>query len=327
VASSGDRTGLRSSRSQNRVERLPVSRLLVVDWEGANGWRVVDGDDDATDRFYPRGAMLDGSLWQHEPCTLVIKHAHLHVRGARSVAQVFDAAELEQLDAIAWADGVRILAFPQRLALRARVEAGYANDEKVKDPHAERAFVLAHPEVILKAWHPMTNREQILHAATNMIRDDITDRLNVMRPGYDGHPDVERARLLLATVYDSLSSEVRAHFGLKRKKNGEFTKAVKWAQVMPLYCCVYDGNGVLRRNGHRQFIGIEFIWGRVLMMSPFHGRSGTARSNLMYHGLRHYDPVRYTYTDTPTQHRARRECWSGWRAEDKQMLRALRDAS
>lgn len=300
-------------------------RLIVADWEGGKiGWRIFDG---ASERHLDRDAFLAGAAWQpaEGPTRLVVEHAHLHERTGLSVAQVYPYAELCRLHEQAVKDGVEIVAFPQRLTLRARKEGGF--ESKEQDPQAIAAFIGRRPEVALKRWSPLRDDERVLHAAVNEIRMDMTLRLNLMRPSYE-HPDAERAKQLLVQVAEQLSPATREQFGIKlKKKDGSLLKTpLKLAQIMALYVCVFDENGELRRNPDGEFIGMKTIWNQLLLMSPYHGRSGTARSNLMYHGLRNHDRVPYSYEDSPEQHAARRERWAQWRRGCKELLRAFRDA-
>lgn len=325
MTSSDPTTGFQDSAPESAVRFFPDGRLLVADWEGGKiGWRVVEGE---TQTHFNREQMLSGEVWGGQPCTLIIEHAHLHERRPLSDSQVYTRSELERLYETALRDQVTILAFPQRLSLRARKENGFQS--KTDDPYAIAAFHLARPEVALKRWSPVSDAKHALYDAANEMRMDMTVRLNVMRPDYlPDNPDVVHAKELLYRVYDRLSDGTRAHFGLAKKRDGTFKKTdLKWSQVMSLYVAVYDENQQLRRNPQGDFIGCEFIWGHLLLMSPFHGRSGTARSNLMHHGLKHYDKSRkYDYTDTPEEHAARRETWARWRRETKELLKAFRDA-
>jgi hypothetical protein len=173
------------------------------------------------------------------------------------------------------------------------------------------------------------------YEAMNAIRADTNRRLNQMRPGYtDEHPDVAHARRLLTDALRAdagreaheraLSPETCAYFGLRLGRTGRLPSTVKWAQVMSLYVCVFDDTQRVRLNPQRCFIGMDFIW-RLLLLSPYRGSSGTAHSNLLYHGLRNFDKTPYGSHLTPDQWQQRRSTRIAWRRALREMLRLLRD--
>jgi hypothetical protein len=317
--------------------------LFVADWEGTNiGWRVWDGENEF---FLSRNEFLDLAAWTNGPCRLVVEHAHLHLRGPLSVAQVYAEDGLQLLHDTATASGVRILAFPQRLTRRTRVE-GIHPDEGVRyqelanpkqyDPRAIYDFVNNRPEVSLKDWQPRTQEDIALFEAINKIRFDMTVRLNEMRPDYSvNHLDVAHALQLFNGFVAELDEDAHEQFNVLYYALGINAGnlrviPLRMNQIMSAYVCVFDGNQNLRtHNG--QFIGVDFIWSKLLLMSPFHGRSGTARSNLMYWGLRTYNNrhmpnQQYQYMDDQATHQERRVVWQRWRRGIKALIRHFRDA-
>jgi hypothetical protein len=317
--------------------------LFVADWEGTNiGWRVWDGENEF---FLSRNEFLDLAAWTNGPCRLVVEHAHLHLRGPLSVAQVYAEDGLQLLHDKATASGVRILAFPQRLTRRTRVE-GIHPDEGVRyqelanpkqyDPRAIYDFVNNRPEVSLKDWQPRTQEDIALFEAINKIRFDMTVRLNEMRPDYSvNHLDVAHALQLFNGFVAELDEDAHEQFNVLYYALGINAGnlrviPLRMNQIMSAYVCVFDGNQNLRtHNG--QFIGVDFIWSKLLLMSPFHGRSGTARSNLMYWGLRTYNNrhmpnQQYQYMDDQATHQERRVVWQRWRRGIKALIRHFRDA-
>ncbi len=319
--------------------------LLVADWEGKNiGWRVWNGTQES---HVSREDMLNGILWSSGPVRLVIEHAHLHERGPLSVAQVYDSDELAQFWASTQDVGAQIQAFPQRLTERARVEGEYTSKEE--DPKAIYDFILNRPEVSLKNWRPRTPEELEFFGVVNQIRHDMTVRLNEQRPDYDPeNPDVRHAVELLESFASDLPENVQRQFGLEfyritragQYNQGDLKPPLKagggartgFNVIMAIYVAVYDSEQNLRLNEEGDFIGMKFIWNYLFLMSPFSGKSGTARSNLMFRGLssydhRHMDGFRYQYLDTPEVHARRREGWSQWRRGIKFLMRRFRDAA
>lgn len=280
---------------------------------------------------------------------LVIENAHLTPRTPQSAAQVFEQSELEALHRSASGIELAIRSFPNRLTQRTRREgrhptAGCSYEDlatvgigpKSCDTMAIHDFVLARPEVPLKKWRPLTARDETFHAAMNEIRDEMTSRLNAMRPGYPmDNPDVADAYRRLSGFVASLSADEQRQFGitffLRGANRGRINpRTVKWSQIMAIYVAVFDYNQDLREHKGR-FVGVKFIWEHLLLLSAHSGASGTARSNLMYHGLRNFDKRlmsgdQYTYRDSPATHRRRRGVWAEWRKGIKTLIKAFRDA-
>ena len=332
------------------------SPLFVADWEGKNiGWRVWDGTQEL---HVSRDDMLNGILWASGPVRLVIEHAHMHERGPLSVAQVYNHNELTQFFAASQNAGSLIQAFPQRLTERARTE-GIHPDEGVRyaeldnpkqyDPRAIYDFVLNRPEVSLKNWRPRTPDDTAFYEIVNEIRQDMTIRLNDMRPDYDPeNSDVQHAVELLEIFASGIPEITQQQFGLEfyrtnrigHWQQGDLKSPLKasggartgFNVIMAVYVAVYDSEQNLRVNEEGNFIGMKFIWNYLFLMSPFSGKSGTARSNLMFRGLssydkRHMNNIRYQYRDTPEIHTRRREVWAQWRRGIKLLMRHFRDAA
>ena len=330
-------------RNKNVVCKT-VLPLIVADWEGGGiGWRVWDGTKEV---HLSKEDMLSGILWLKAPVRLVIEHAHLHVRGRLSVAQVYTAPELEKFSVSARDAGAQIQAFPQRLSKRARTEGGYTSKEE--DPQSIFDFIQNRPEVSLKNWQPKTSEDEEFFEEVNLMRMDMTIRLNDMRPDYDPeNPNVKHAIELLNRFASGLPEDIQKQFGLefyKRKagvyNQGDLKPPLKkdggartgFNVIMAIYVAIYDSEQNLRLNKEENFIGMKFIWNYLFLMSPFSGKSGTARSNLMFRGLsaydkRHMDGLRYQYDDTAEVHVKRRAGWSQWRKGIKHLMRSFRDAA
>ena len=86
----------------------------------------------------------------------------------------------------------------------------------------------------------------------------------------------------------------------------------------------------------QQFIGVDFIWSRLLTMSPFHGIfGGVPRANLMMYGLQAThepgrDSVRYQRIDDAADRfdrmYERQLTRRAWRKSLKILIRLFRDA-
>ncbi len=140
----------------------------------------------------------------------------------------------------------------------------------------------------LLKWHPITANEIAIEEVMTDIRQDATDRLNRMRGTAKYRvPEVEHAKELISKFYPDLSEDSRQWYGIHPRKRGDgvLWSKVSWTQVMSVYVMVFNEDGTLRLNSKGDFIGVAFVK-RLLKMHPYHGKAGTARSNIMYYGLR-----------------------------------------
>ena len=112
----------------------------------------------------------------------------------------------------------------------------------------------------------------------------------------------------------------------------------KMNAVMSLYCCVFDNNRRLRRNENTgDFISVDFIWSRLLLMSQYHGgASGIPRANLMWYVLTErfegrrdgslFTPRIQLGDDDSPAYIARQTARRNWRRAMKALIRIFRDA-
>ena len=109
--------------------------------------------------------------------------------------------------------------------------------------------------------------------------------------------------------------------------------------VMALYVLVIEDDEQslkLRCNGDDQFVGVDFIWSRMLTMSPFKGKvGGVARANLMMYGLNPHENsspaheskryVPFTSDDAESRFEQRQLQRREWRKACKLLIRIFRD--
>lgn len=261
----------------------PSRKLIVGDWERGIGWVIYDGQNMTT---MSKGDFAAGRVFCENPgCSFVVESAHFQETTGYSKAQPYGRDELETIFQIAEENNVDMYFFPQKLSPRARRETGYGS--KADDVKAIYHFVIAHPEIgLMKARLPEA-KEQKLWDARRAIRDNMTDRLNVTRfNGYKKDPETAQAsRLLLKMWYGGLlTGETIKWFKLKLNRHG--TKvSFNECSVMAVYVAVFDEHGNLRVNDKGNFIGVRGARD-LIQLSPYHFKSGTARSNLMWHRLR-----------------------------------------
>lgn len=257
-------------------------KLIIADHERVIDWVIYDGQNMTT---VSKDDFAAGRVYRENPDSdFVVEGAHFQETNGFSKAQPYTRDELEAIFQAAEENNVHMRFFPQKLTPRARRETGYG--EKADDVKAIYHFIVAHPEIgLMKARLPGA-KERKLWAARQVIRDNMTDRLNVMRfNGYKKDPETAQAgRLLLKMWYDGLlTAETVKWFKLKINRHGSKV-FFNECSVMAVYVAVFDEHGNLRVNDKGNFIGVGGARALV-QLSPYHFKSGTARSNLMWHRL------------------------------------------
>jgi hypothetical protein len=277
----------------------------VADWDRGTEWSVYDHENNVTETV-SRNNFRDYVSSLPRNSVLYIEGAHLQRRTALSVAQVYDDAELLALhNAVADAD-ITIKVFPEMLTFRAKTETGLAEPEE-----AIFSFLVAHPEIKnhLMTWHPSSPEDEFRWAYLNRIRDNVTVRLNILRPDYKS-AECDWVASWLDRNFDKLSEDVREVFRITKKRKILFNKT----QVMTVYVSCFDENGYLRLTPHGKFVGTRTLWA-IWKMHPYHRKAGTARSNLMYHLLRNME--KGGKNDQPVRAKFRKAI--------KDLVRAFRD--
>ena len=302
----------------------PDLPIICADWEKGDYWNVCRYDSNGLvgPLRFEKEDMLTGALWGNDNSVLLVEAAHLAERSGQSTAQVFYRPELEIFSKRVREDEVEVIAFPHKMSEFARYQFEI-NDDKGRDPEAiMRFFLMYGDEIPMHKWKLRTTRVKAIDSESNRIRREITTWLNELRESRYDHASVSRALEVVSELnrnppgwFIPLKDEVFEHFMIYFNDEGQIVRSKLFAnrnakRLMTLYVCVFDEEGKVRRkkdihdsNGEvvipaprpPEFIGIGFIWSRLLLMSPYHGKSGTARANLMYQGLSNFDKSRISY--------------------------------
>ena len=248
-----------------------------------------------------------------EPGTrLIVENAHMAVaRSKYSRAQFFTKKELEQFSQ----DGrsLDIELFCEQQTGRARNDAGLVHKDDKNDMLAMHLLTEKYPHVALKKM-PMSLEPSLVRQEGQGFKDDTTNILNITRGGGDNAYTSQDDKLSLFLINhleeigQQLSDETKDVFRLtddhryKRDcttgKAGTFKLGgVCLSQIYSIASLLMDCDGNPRlRESTGKLAGWNFIRRHVLRMSPYHRRGGVARSNLYYHGIRHYIAPRIAQT-------------------------------
>jgi hypothetical protein len=225
---------------------------------------------------------------------VVVEQAHLRERNVYSVSQVYTLDELRKLRCAA-----KVKLFPGKLVWRASEFAGNVDSDgkPIKDFDAESIAVYsaAHPAQ-RASWKrfvlPENDPARRLWPYRDALRADLQEALNPLRAAWNAMPTAQRYALpevkrfcdLLNDVYDQLTPGIREQYGIRRTRNG--IRVERMASAITLYLAVYTREGRLRTRPDGGFIGVRFILDAI-GLSHSH-KPNMARSQLTWHGMRHY---------------------------------------
>lgn len=269
-----------------------------LDWE-RDGWRVSIAGAPAVK--VSRDDMLTTNLLDAADI-VVVEQAHMRPRTVYSVAQVYTEDELRTLP---FRSKIRLFpGMPGQLARAARAVGNVSNKvneygqplpDKDKDAETMAMFAAASPERVA-SWKrlklPEEDPARKLWPARDQLRDDLREALNPLRTAWNAKstaekyalPEVARFCALLDSTFDDLSDGVKEQFGIRRSRNG--IRVERMPAALTVYLAVYTREGDLRLRPDGQFIGVRFILDSIGMSSSY--RPNMARSQLTYHGMRHY---------------------------------------
>jgi hypothetical protein len=281
-----------------------VPRVVGLDWE-KDGWRVsLDG---AAATKMSREELLDEEFPGFG--LVVVEQAHMKERNVYSVAQVYTADELRALKC---RSKIRLFpGMPGQLAKASRAVGNVldktddydrALPDKVRDAETMALFAKSSPGRVA-SWKPLRlaseDPSREFWPARDALRDDLREALNPLRSAWNAMPTAQRYTLpevatfcaLLDDNFGALTDGVKDQFGIRRSRNG--IRVERMASALTCYLAVYDRDGELRTRPDGGFIGIRFILDAIGMSSSY--RPNMARSQLTYHGMRHYKGGRSAY--------------------------------
>jgi hypothetical protein len=263
---------------------------IVGDWEHGI-WLIYDGNQI---RKYSREQFLNGEVFRDYPnAVFIVEAPHMKDRASLSVAQIYTVEELSIVAKHAIFYGVTIKLFPAKQTVRAAQEAGNGERDSHDKWHSDKSldtksiydFIVNHSEIPLMAWKPGVDKSEV-HSRRDAMRANMSRRLNQMRPNYDS-AEVELARKVLFSNFHTVSDDVRKWFPIDiinmDRTNERLT--YKDNRLMAVWVAVFNEDGSLRRTDQGDFIGVREVWG-TLWLHAFHGKGGTARSNLIHWALK-----------------------------------------
>ena len=237
---------------------------------------------------------------------LFCEYAHLGCpRKSRSKAQPFTEEQLLELYNNLEEAGISLLLTPQQSTPRAQNRSRLPKSDE-NDPKSICLLLKEYPEISLMKPPRSFSLSDKRRESYEWI-DESNVILNNQR-GEDYNPEnplyqfiVNHAKEIFddlpVLVEDAFSKKGDTRFksnnknrGPNEQRGGINVKEVKLSQFYSVLCQMMNEEGELRfRDGtDQQLAGWKFVKRYAIRMSPFHLKGGVARSNLYYHGLRHW---------------------------------------
>lgn len=275
--------------------------MYVLDC-GKNSSTLYNSEDD-TCKVISHQEVLDLPNTLPEWSNIICEYAHLGCpREAKSKAQPFTGDQLLKLYKDFEKRNIKLRLFPQQSTPRAQNYSQLPKSD-LNDPKSIYLLLKDFPKISL-----MTPPEKFgiskLRQESYDFKDETNFILNIARK-QDYDPSNANFKFLekhATEIFNNLPKFVEDAFSKKgsfRFKKGNKNKKyeagdinfnqMKLSQIYSILCLLqdYDGNLRLREKTGR-LAGWKFIKNYVLCMSPFHLKGGVARSNLYFHGLRHW---------------------------------------
>ena len=242
--------------------------------------------------------------------TIMCEYAHLGCpRKKRSLSQPFEDWRLMDLYERFKERDITLKLFPQQSTPRACNYAikvtGDKDREKsdITDPESIYFLLRDFPEISLmnppRSFEVSDKREESYEwvADSNMYLNIARRYSYVKAEGDKGGESDDFLVQNMQQVYEAVSETCRSAFGLdtyksnrgKVKKGQINLNKMKKAQVYSVLTQLLDADGNPRiRKSTGKLPSWKFIKRYSIKMTPFHFKGGVARSNLYYHGARHW---------------------------------------
>lgn len=275
--------------------------LFTIDF-GTGSGVLYDGTQDVCTK-YSRKELLQAVLTLPPGSIVVGEDAHFgRPQKDLSRAQPYTATELLTWYQECTNKGVQLKLFSQQMTARAKNYSVCTEKTDENDARAIYKLITDFPQITMKNppvhFDTDKKRQEIykFKSETNAI-------LNVGRGREDKYDDETDAIVMfirkhLKTVADQLSLEEQTMFGLdKRYKRGNGShqagdinfNQVKMTILYSIVATLIDYNGNLRkRPSTNELIGWKFVKRHIFGFGPFHLKGGVARSNIVFHGMRHW---------------------------------------
>jgi hypothetical protein len=299
-------------KNYDHIVIMDLGKLKVTLYHPLSGESEVINPDELFEKTYQFGQK---TLIVGENAHFGTPRAEGFESGGLSKAQYYFSSQLLEWYSELEKRGITLKLFPQKLTEKARrvfaseladMEAEGVKDKddaKVRkykeadlvDTHAIWMHLNHFPRTTLKN-PPKTFAENPVRLEGLEMRNDMTADKNAMRFFDYNHESDAVSKWVKDNIYqlkNALPENVRKTFGLDGDnlitKKGNLHSNVKLSQITAVLLTLMKVGGKLRlRESTNALAGWNFTKTYLIVMSPNHERGGVCRSDLYWHGLRHY---------------------------------------
>ena len=240
--------------------------------------------------------------YQFQPNSLVIgENAHFGTaRTERSLSQPFEGDQLLSFYAKLRENGVTLKLFPEGSTPLANEYSGHdklgpkATDQD--DCKSIFMYLRSHQHLLKTLKNPpSTFAKSDIREEGYKRKDDLNIHLNKARRFDYKDPTDHLTKWIYENIDElasHLSPESRDAFRLldrckTGKRAGQFKK-IAMPQIYTILATMMNQDGEFKIRSNDQLVGWEFVRRHLIPMSSFHRKGGVARSNIFYHGAKHY---------------------------------------
>jgi len=196
--------------------------------------------------------------------------------------------------------GVTLRFYPQKKTETIRRLLGMEKGD-VNDCKAIYHDLTNRPWVLDSLQKPKSSFKSPLRIESLILKSDMDSTKNFMRNHDYRHVEdeiTEFVRANLKDIAEGLSDEAKDAFCLTNEKkfftggkgvNAGFFNEPKYKQITAIACCLLNKDGSLRiRPSTGDIAGWKYTKSYLLRLHAMHQRGGVCRSDLMWHGCKHY---------------------------------------
>lgn len=270
-----------------------MSNLIFVVDCGKNASTIYNAQDDETKVISHQDVLLlaetlpEGSL-------LICEQAHLGVPRETSKAQPFYSNQLKRLYSNLEEKGITLKLFPQQSTTRAKNHSRLEKSD-LNDPKSIYLFWKNHPEISMMNPNPDFTPSMSREFSWNFKKE--TDNICNAARVCDYKDENDSVSNFILNNIDELSKiwseDAKSAFGISRYKPAKYNNQInlnkiKMTQLYSIACVLLDSDGNLRQTDKGILPTKRWAKKFIFRMSPFHLKGGIVRSNIYYHGLRHW---------------------------------------
>lgn len=266
-----------------------MKNKFILDF-GRNNSTILNTENDIVETL-SHSDVLDLPNKLPKGSLLICEYAHLGCpRKRKSKAQPYTSEQLLKFYKNLEDNNIELRLFPHQSTPRAQNLSRLEKSDQ-NDPKSINILLNTHPEISLMKPPQDFNISNKTQEFWD-IKDDLNYLLNISREeNYESDNGISRfIEENIDEIHDKVSDKTKDIFGISKYKSGKINhNKLRYPVLYSIIGSLMDYDGNLRiRNRTNRLPSWKNVKRRIYNMSGFHMRGGVARSNIYYHGLRHW---------------------------------------